>query len=60
MFAPIALEETLNRVIDELCYLEIKHDRIRLANFISIIFALLYFIIISGLSAHKLSCTGNI
>lgn len=31
MFAPIALEETLNRVIDELCYLEIKHDRIRLA-----------------------------
>ncbi|KAF8385951.1 hypothetical protein PRIPAC_75093, partial [Pristionchus pacificus] len=33
MFAPIALEETLNRVIDELCYLEIKHDRIRKSCF---------------------------
>ncbi|GMT03522.1 hypothetical protein PENTCL1PPCAC_25696, partial [Pristionchus entomophagus] len=30
---PIALEETLNRVIDELCYLEIKHDRIRKSCF---------------------------
>ncbi|GMR33273.1 hypothetical protein PMAYCL1PPCAC_03468, partial [Pristionchus mayeri] len=33
MFVPIALEETLNRVIDELCYLEIKHDRIRKSCF---------------------------